>query len=211
MLSSVLWLVWPLILFVPMCAAPLLVQPGKPEQAYVELSQLLLPTGLIGLVLAGFFSHTMAMVASDANAISSVITRDLAPVLVPRVRRLTDAAALKFARIVTFTFVTVSMLIAIATNGEGVVLKIVVDLVAATMGPIAIPLMLGLLPWFRRSGRRWRPGRSGWSPGRSSSGASDPPTPRWSRCRWQLPCWCTSDWGCCCRSAVPTSTNWSGR
>lgn len=154
LLSSALWLVWPLILFIPMCAAPLLVHPGKPEQSYVELSQLLLPSGLIGLVLAGFFSHTMAMVASDANAISSVITRDLAPALVPRVRRLTDAATLKMARIVTFTFVTVSMLIAIATNGEGVVLKIVVDLVAATMGPIAIPLMLGLLPWFRRSGSR---------------------------------------------------------
>ena len=168
LLSSALWLVWPLILFIPMCAAPLLVQPGKPEQSYVALAQLLLPTGLIGLVLAGFFSHTMAMVASDANAISSVITRDLAPVLVPRVRQLTDAAALKLARIVTFTFVTVSMLIAIATNGEGVVLKIVVDLVAATMGPIAIPLMLGLLPWFRRSGPRaalasWAIGLIAWA------------------------------------------------
>ncbi|WP_327633353.1 Na+:solute symporter [Kribbella sp. NBC_00482] len=168
LLSSALWLVWPLILFIPMCAAPLLVHPGKPEQSYVALAQLLLPTGLIGLVLAGFFSHTMAMVASDANAISSVITRDLAPVLVPRVRQLTDAAALKMARIVTFTFVTVSMLIAIATNGEGVVLKIVVDLVAATMGPIAIPLMLGLLPWFRRSGPRaalasWAIGLIAWA------------------------------------------------
>ncbi|WP_238163739.1 sodium:solute symporter family transporter [Kribbella pittospori] len=99
LLSSVLWLVWPLILFIPMWAAPLLVHPGKPEQSYVELAQLLLPTGLIGLVLAGFFSHTMAMVASDANVISSVVTRDLAPVLVPKVRRLTDAGALKFARI----------------------------------------------------------------------------------------------------------------
>ncbi|TDU87493.1 Na+/proline symporter [Kribbella voronezhensis] len=155
LLSSALWLVWPLVLFIPMCAAPLLV-PGlaKPEQSYVEMSQLLLPSGLIGLVLAGFFSHTMAMVASDANAISSVITRDLGPVLVPRLRQLSDAGILKFARIVTFSFVTASMLIAIITNGQGVVLKIVVDLVAATMGPIAIPLMLGLLPWFRRSGSR---------------------------------------------------------
>jgi len=178
LLSSVLWLVWPLILFVPMCAAPLLVQPGKAEQSYVALAQLLLPTGLIGLVLAGFFSHTMAMVASDANAISSVITRDLAPVLVPRVRRLTDAATLKMARIVTFTFVTVSMLIAIATNGEGVVLKIVVDLVAATMGPIAIPLMLGLLPWFRRSGSRaalasWAIGLITWAIVKYGVGSTD--------------------------------------
>ncbi|MGZ0147337.1 sodium:solute symporter family protein [Kribbella sp. WER1] len=178
LLSSVLWLVWPLILFIPMCAAPLLVHPGKPEQSYVALSQLLLPSGLIGLVLAGFFSHTMAMVASDANAISSVITRDLAPVLVPRVRQLTDRATLKMARIVTFTFVVVSMLIAIATNGEGVVLKIVVDLVAATMGPIAIPLMLGLLPWFRRSGSRaalasWAVGLIAWAIVKYGVGSTD--------------------------------------
>ncbi|MFD7157778.1 sodium:solute symporter family protein [Kribbella sp. NPDC059898] len=178
LLSSALWLVWPLVLFIPMCAAPLLVHPGKPEQSYVALSQLLLPSGLIGLVLAGFFSHTMAMVASDANAISSVITRDLAPVLVPRVRQLTDGATLKMARIVTFTFVTVSMLIAIATNGEGVVLKIVVDLVAATMGPIAIPLMLGLLPWFRRSGSRaalasWAIGLIAWAVVKYGVGSTD--------------------------------------
>ncbi|WP_328321420.1 Na+:solute symporter [Kribbella sp. NBC_00382] len=179
LLSSALWLVWPLVLFIPMCAAPLLVpELAKPEQSYVALSQLLLPSGLIGLVLAGFFSHTMAMVASDANAISSVITRDLGPVLVPKLRTLSDAGILKFARYTTFTFVTASMLIAIITNGQGVVLKIVVDLVAATMGPIAIPLMLGLLPWFRRSGSRaaiasWAAGLIVWSIVKWGIGSTD--------------------------------------
>ncbi|GAB7043108.1 MULTISPECIES: sodium:solute symporter family protein [Catenuloplanes] len=153
LLSSGLWLVWPLILFMPMFAAPLIV-PGiaNPEQAYVELAKTLLPPGIIGLVLAGFFSHTMAMVSSDANVISSVVTRDIAPVLVRAVRNLSERAELTFARITTFTFVLISMVIAMTTQGQGVVLKIVVDVVAATMGPISIPLMLGLLPWFRRSG-----------------------------------------------------------
>ncbi|MFG1753230.1 sodium:solute symporter family protein [Streptosporangium sandarakinum] len=153
LLSSALWLVWPLVLFIPMFAAPLIV-PGlaDPEEAYVRLAQNLLPQGVIGLVLAGFFSHTMAMVASDANVISSVITRDIAPAIVRRVRDLSARAELTFARMTTFVFVLVSMTIAIATQGEGVVLKIVVDLVAATMGPISIPLMLGMLPWFKRSG-----------------------------------------------------------
>ncbi|MFR9723794.1 sodium:solute symporter family protein [Streptomyces sp. MS19] len=152
-LSSVLWLVWPLILFLPMIAAPLIVPGlGNGEESYIALSKELLPAGLIGLMLAGFFSHTMAMVASDSNVITAVITRDIAPVLVPRVRRMTDAAQLLFARITTVLFVTVSMTLAIATGGEGFVLKTVVELVAATMGPISIPLMLGLLPWFRRVG-----------------------------------------------------------
>ncbi|MEU6738391.1 sodium:solute symporter family protein [Streptosporangium sandarakinum] len=153
LLSSALWLVWPLVLFIPMFAAPLIV-PGlaDPEEAYVRLARNLLPQGVIGLVLAGFFSHTMAMVASDANVISSVITRDIAPAIVRRVRDLSARAELTFARVTTFVFVLVSMTIAIATQGEGVVLKIVVDLVAATMGPISIPLMLGMLPWFKRSG-----------------------------------------------------------
>ncbi|GGK83159.1 sodium-coupled permease [Sphaerisporangium melleum] len=153
LLSSALWLIWPLVLFIPMFAAPLIV-PGlaNSDQSYVRLAQELLPTGLIGLVLAGFFSHTMAMVSSDANVISAVITRDILPVFVRRVRDLSPASALRLARATTFVFVAVSMAIAITTQGQGVVLKIVVDIVAATMGPISIPLMLGLLPWFRRSG-----------------------------------------------------------
>ncbi|UCM88660.1 sodium:solute symporter family protein [Streptomyces marincola] len=153
LLSSALWLVWPLILFLPMIAAPLIVPGlGNGEESYIALSKELLPAGLIGLMLAGFFSHTMAMVASDSNVITAVITRDIAPVLVPKVRRLSEAAQLTFARITTVSFVTLSMTIAIATGGEGFVLDTVVELVAATMGPISIPLMLGLLPWFRRNG-----------------------------------------------------------
>ncbi|MFC4584594.1 sodium:solute symporter family protein [Sphaerisporangium corydalis] len=153
LLSSALWLLWPLVLFIPMFAAPLIV-PGltNSDQSYVALAQELLPGGLIGLVLAGFFSHTMAMVSSDANVISAVITRDILPVFVRQVRTMTAQGALRLARITTFLFVVTSMTIAIATQGQGVVLKIVVDVVAATMGPISIPLMLGLLPWFKRSG-----------------------------------------------------------
>ncbi|MGW8374399.1 sodium:solute symporter family protein [Streptomyces sp. ODS28] len=153
LLSSALWLVWPLILFIPMIAAPLIV-PGLAdgEQSYIRLAQELLPTGLIGLLLAGFFSHTMAMVASDSNVITAVITRDLVPVLVPRVNRLSERGELLFARITTVAFVTVSMCFALFSDPNGFIMTVVVSIVAATMGPISIPLMLGLLPWFKRNG-----------------------------------------------------------
>ncbi|GLZ33185.1 sodium-coupled permease [Lentzea sp. NBRC 105346] len=155
LLSSVLWLVWPLVLFFPMWAAPLIVpglQGAAAESAYIEMGKQMLPAGMIGLVLAGFFSHTMAMVSSDANVISAVITRDMLPRLWKGITRLTSDGQLVLARVTTFLFIGGSMLIAIISGGQGFVLKVVVDLVAATMGPIAIPLMLGLLPWFRRIG-----------------------------------------------------------
>ena len=154
LLSSVLWLVWPLVLFFPMWAAPLIV-PGmeaNAEQAYVEMGKLMLPAGMIGLVLAGFFSHTMAMVSSDANVISAVITRDMLPRLWKGVRRLSEPAQLQLARITTFAFIGLSMTIALTADTKGFVLKVVIALVAATMGPIAIPLMLGMLPWFKKVG-----------------------------------------------------------
>ncbi|GAA0226028.1 Na+:solute symporter [Saccharothrix mutabilis subsp. mutabilis] len=154
LLSSVLWLVWPLVLFFPMWAAPLIV-PGmeaNAEQAYVEMGKAMLPAGMVGLVLAGFFSHTMAMVSSDANVISAVVTRDMLPRLWKGVTRLTESAQLRLARITTFAFIGLSMTIALTADTKGFVLKVVIALVAATMGPIAIPLMLGLLPWFKRVG-----------------------------------------------------------
>lgn len=169
LLSSALWLIWPLILFIPMIAAPLIV-PGieNGEESYIKLAQELLPTGLIGLLLAGFFSHTMAMVASDSNVITAVITRDLAPVLVPKVRALSERRELLFARITTVAFVTVSMGFALFADPDGFIMTVVVSIVAATMGPISIPLMLGLLPWFKRSGptaaiASWAGGLAVWA------------------------------------------------
>ncbi|MFC7306234.1 sodium:solute symporter family protein [Streptomyces monticola] len=169
LLSSALWLVWPLILFIPMIAAPLIVPDiGNAERSYIMLAQELLPTGIIGLLLAGFFSHTMAMVASDSNVITAVITRDLVPVLVPKVRRFTQAQQLLFARITTVAFVAVSMSIALSADPDGFIMTVVVSVVAATMGPISIPLMLGLLPWFKRTGptaaiTSWAGGLAVWA------------------------------------------------
>ncbi|WP_158889160.1 sodium:solute symporter family protein [Amycolatopsis anabasis] len=154
-LSAVLYLVWPLILMIPMFAAPLFLPDlADPTTSYAELTKYFLPAGMIGLVLAGMFSHTMAMVSSDANAISAVVTRDMLPLLWRRARGFTEEQNLRTARVVTFGFIVVSMLIATQAKSLGGVLAIVVSWVAALMGPISVPLLLGMLPWFRRCGSR---------------------------------------------------------
>ncbi|WP_432093437.1 sodium:solute symporter family protein [Streptomyces sp. bgisy100] len=154
-LSSLLYLFWPMVLMFPMFAAPLLIPDlDKPENVYAVMTEAFLPPGLVGLVLAGIFSHTMAMVSSDANAIAAVITRDMMPVMSRKARAWTDSQGLKAARVTTVIFVLLTMAVATQAENLGGVLKIVVNWVAALMGPISIPLLLGMLPWFRRCGAR---------------------------------------------------------
>ncbi|TNC18066.1 Na+:solute symporter [Georgenia sp. 311] len=152
-LSGGLYLLWPLVLFVPMWAAPILFPNlANPEESYAIMAQSLLPAGLVGLVLAGMFAHTMAMTASDANAISSVVVRDIIPAFRKGRGFLPEARELWVARLTTFLFIALSMGIALTSDSFGGVLGLLITWFGALVGPIAIPMLLGLLPWFRRSG-----------------------------------------------------------
>ena len=81
-LSGLLYLIWPLILFFPMWAAPLIL-PGleDPSTSYGHLMLEILPQGMIGPVIASLFAATMGMTSSDVNTIAAVITRDILPVV----------------------------------------------------------------------------------------------------------------------------------
>lgn len=153
LLSAILYLVWPPILFFPMWAAPIIFPHLQdPSESYALLTKTLLPSGLIGLVLAGLFAHTMAMTSSDANAVSAVIVRDIIPVLRGGKNKLQDATQLLLGRITTFCFLALSMVLAVFASHFGGVLGIVILWYGALLGPIAIPMLLGLLLPFRRSG-----------------------------------------------------------
>lgn len=136
--------------------SPLLVESQKADgsDSYALMTEQLLPHGLLGLVIVGFFSHTMAMCSSDANAIAAVFTRDVAPVLSKRARGWGQRSGLLAARLTTVIFLGLSM--AVATQVDSPTFKdiitVVIKWVAGLMGPIAIPMMLGLLRPFRRSG-----------------------------------------------------------
>ncbi|MEC4015323.1 sodium:solute symporter family protein [Streptomyces sp. H27-D2] len=153
-LSAILWAVWPLVLFFPMWVAPLIIKTDQPTDSYALLTEQLLPHGLLGLVIVGFFSHTMAMCSSDANVIAAVVTRDIMPAVSRRVRAWDSRAGLLAARWTTLGFLGLSMAVATQVDSDffGDILTVVIQWVAGLMGPIAIPLMLGLLRPFRRSG-----------------------------------------------------------
>jgi Na+/proline symporter len=155
-LSATLWFVWPVILFTPMWLSPLLVTAQKPDgsDSYGLMAEQLLPHGLLGLVVVGFFSHTMAMCSSDANAIAAVFTRDVMPVLSRAARAWDSRAGLIAGRVTTLAFLGLSMAVATQVNSPTFkdIITVVIKWVAGLMGPIAIPFILGLLRPFRRSG-----------------------------------------------------------
>jgi Na+/proline symporter len=152
-LSAALYLVWPLILFYPMWAAPILFPHlADPSQSYAIMSHALLPNGLVGFVLAGMFAHTMAMTSSDANAISAVVTGDILPVLSKKLRTLSTRGTLQAARITTFVFTALSMVVAVKADSFGGVIGLIVTWFGALIGPISIPMLFGLHPAFKRCG-----------------------------------------------------------
>nr|WKN37298.1 Na+:solute symporter [Tunicatimonas sp. TK19036] len=152
-LSGILYIVWPLFLFFPMWAAPIILPNLEdPTQSYGALTLALLPNGLIGLVVASLFANTMSMTSSDVNTISAVITRDILPTLSDKFKE--KRRSLFTARITTFIFTLLTIVIALQHEKFGGILGLIVSWFGALVGPIAIPMLFGLLPAFNRCGPR---------------------------------------------------------
>ena len=155
LLSGALYLVWPLFLFFPMWAAPVLLPDlPDPTQSYVQLTRTFLPAGLVGLVLAAMFAATMSMTTSDTNTISSVITRDILPYWFKRFRGIDQRRSLLVARLTTLGFTFLTLLIGIEADRFGGVIGLVISWFGALIGPTSVPMLFGLLPAFRHADAR---------------------------------------------------------
>ena len=124
----------------------------NPENSYSRLALEFLPAGLVGLVLASMFANTLTMTSSDANTITAVLSRDIIPFLFPnREKRL---HTLRIIRITSVTFLGLTIIIALNAESFGGVLGLIISWFAALLGPVSIPMMLGLLPAFNRMDHR---------------------------------------------------------
>ncbi|TZF81442.1 Na+:solute symporter [Pedobacter sp. BS3] len=155
MLSMLLYLIWPLVLFFPMFAAPIFLENlSDPTKSYPLLAMRFLPHGLIGLLLASMFGNTLAMTAADANTISAVITRDILPIVYKKVKFYSSRKMLLIARVTTFLFILVTIIIALQSKSFGGVFGLIISWFAALVGPTAVPMIFGLLPTFKHCDSR---------------------------------------------------------
>jgi solute:Na+ symporter, SSS family len=151
LLSGVLYLIWPLILFLPLWAAPIFLPAlDDPTQSYALITLQLLPVGFIGLVVASIFANTMSMTSSDINTVSAVITRDIVPVVLGKSK--IRNTSLMLARTITVLFTISTIIVAFQYEYFGGVLGLIVIWFGASAGIVAIPILFGLLRFFRRSG-----------------------------------------------------------
>jgi Na+/proline symporter len=152
-LSALMYLLWPLVLFFPMWCTPLFF-PGleNPENSYSMLALEFLPAGLVGLVLASMFANTLTMTSSDANTITAVLSRDIMPFLLPKRKK--GINTLRVIRITSVSFLALTIIIALNADNFGGVLGLIISWFAALLGPVAVPMMLGLLPAFNRMDHR---------------------------------------------------------
>jgi SSS family solute:Na+ symporter len=80
------------------CALLLFPKLPRPDLVYPNLILRLLPTGLVGLVVAGFVAATMVSMASMLNSASTLITMDVIKQFKPT---LTDSQVVRIGRVTT--------------------------------------------------------------------------------------------------------------
>jgi Na+/proline symporter len=82
-LSGFLFFVTPILFVVPPLAARVVLPEvldsatGEHETAYVAIAARLLPSGLLGMMLAAMFSATMSSLNSEYNVMAGVVTNDI--------------------------------------------------------------------------------------------------------------------------------------
>lgn len=163
LLSAGLYLVYPVILYIPVWAAPSLIgEVANPEETYALMSLEYFPAlapGLLGLFVASMFAATMSMVDSDLNALAAVFTKDIySRTFDPEA---SEGKLLKVGLLATGVLGAISIAAGLLAPTLGGAFKGMMDWYAAILGPVSVPLLLGML-----NGRTtWRGALAAWAAG----------------------------------------------
>ena len=168
LLSGFLYLLYPIVIFVPAWAAPLMMpeyfDPNSllpregfdPDQTYVLLARQVLTDlapGLIGLLICSMFAATMSMIDSDINSLAAVFTKDIYQRNFNR--QASGQTLFRTGMIATVAFGMAVLITAIwvaESEGIGKVFEKTIKMFSAVLPPVAIPLMFGLI-WRRTTAR----------------------------------------------------------
>ncbi|MBL4630784.1 MAG: Na+:solute symporter, partial [Paraglaciecola sp.] len=139
LLFGCLYLIAPLIWMIPPMIYRVLVPDlttGDTENAYLLISQLVLPNGLLGLVLGAMVFATASSVNTTLNIASGVITNDIYKLIKPQS---SQVQLMRVARLSTVLFGLSAIAIALSIKGMGGIVEVVLTVAALTGAPIYLP------------------------------------------------------------------------
>ena len=145
-LSAVLFLIFPVIFLFPSVAARVILpELENPEMAYVALCLKLLPSGIMGLMIAAMFAATMSVLSAEFNVTASVLTRDIYQRLFRK--NATPKESLWVARIMTMVVGTIVSLGALYIEKLGGAFEVNQYLSGIFSIPMIIPVIMGVIFW----------------------------------------------------------------
>jgi SSS family solute:Na+ symporter len=124
-------------------AKVVLPQLGNPDEAFSAIVEAVLPTGIIGLVLAAALAAIMSTASAALLASSTILANDLLTLVRPVTNRVLAT------RVVTLLVGAAVVAVSLALNDVVGALTVAYDLLT---GALFVPIVLGLL-WSRGTGR----------------------------------------------------------
>lgn len=123
---------------------PDLIAQHHTADVYVRLAMGLLPTGMVGIIIAAMFSATMANVSADYNSMASVLTMDVYHRLVNP--QADQQRLVLVGRVITLTLGVISVALGlwIALRHQESLFHVMVTVFGLLMAPTLLPLLAGL-------------------------------------------------------------------
>src|SRR5690625_3822167 len=136
-----LYIVTPIVWMLPSMIYRVIDPDANPEQAYILISHLVFPPGMLGLMMATMISATMSMVDSMLNVFAGVFTFDIYKKYYPKA---TEKRLMNVGRVFTVLYGAIIIIIALLVPKLGGAERIVITLMTLIIGPLAIPAVWGL-------------------------------------------------------------------
>jgi SSS family transporter len=146
LLVSALNVLGPPLFFLPAMAARQFLPDADSTRIYATICVTLLPTGVLGLIIAAMFSATMSALSSDYNVLASVLTNDVYKRLFAP--EASEKRLVLIGRVTTVVIGAIPLGVALllaTSDSETTLFRQMVTLFSVAGAPMAVPMLAGLL------------------------------------------------------------------
>lgn len=140
-LVGILYLITPLIWYIPAMVYRVINPEANPEQAYILISQEVLMKGMLGVMLAAMLSATLSIVSGTLNVYANVFTYEIWG---RGHKESSEKQRIRVGRLFTLGFGLVIIALALLIPFIGGAEKVVVTILTLVICPLYIPSVWGL-------------------------------------------------------------------